>query len=431
MPELLADIGQHHVGGCADERAVAAQASAQGQRPPQGRAVEAVGLERQDDGDHGCHERDVVQEAGDDGRAEQHRQHGDHEVAARDVDKALRQHADDARFGHGADDDEQAGEEAQRGPFDAVQRLFDAFTGDEQDQAGGGKRDDAGLQAERAVGHEADDHEDDHGDADVQQAAVLDVVVLVELHDGLTVLLVCRDLTAVHDVEQADDGSQDDDDRRRIVGDEVGEGVTRGRADHDVGRVADERCRAADVRCQDLRHEERHRVYVEQAAHGDGHGTDEQHGGNVVQEGGQHSREQHEQHHDGPRVALRHARALDGQKLEHARLLHHGHEQHHAEQHAERVEVDVPDSRFERHDVQDEQQHGTGDGDKRAMHLLGHDGDHGHHEDGDGNDLASIHIPPPRLHCFPRVLLSPKRAKSLCNRAKIHYSKTRFHHAEP
>ena len=426
VPVLLADVGKHDVGRGADERAVAAQASAQRQRPPQGRAVQAIGLERQDDRDHRGHERDVVQETGDDGRTDQHRQHGDEQVAARDVDEALRQHGDNARLGHGADDDEQAREEAQRGPFDAVQRLFNAFAGNEHDDAGGGQRDDARLQAQLAMRHEADDHERDHDVADLEQARVLDVLVLVKLHDGLTMLLGGDQLLAVHETERDDDGGQDDDNGRRVVHDEVGERVARGRADHDVGRVADERRRAADVRRHDFGEEVRHRVDVEQAAHGDGHRADQKNGGHVVQERRKNSGEQDEQNHDGPWVALRRPRAFDGEKFEHAGLLDHGDEQHHAQKHAERVEVDMRDRDIERHDVQDEQEHCAHDGDERAVHLLGHDDDHGHHEDCDGDDLASIHDPPPSTTVCSRgtffLTCAISRHSCALSRASAYYS---------
>ncbi len=426
VPMLLADVGEHDVGRSADERAVAAQASAQGQRPPQGRGVDAVELKSQDDRNHRGHERDVIQEAGDDGGADQDRKHGDEQVAARDVDKRLRQHGDDARLGHGADDDEQAGEEAQRGPFDAVQRLFDAFAGNEHDDARGGQRDDARFQAQLAVRHKADDHERDHGVADLEQARVLDVLALVKLHDGLAMLLGGDQLLAVHEAERDDDDGQDDDDGRRVIHDEVGERVARGRADHDVRRVADKRRRAADVRRHDLGEEVRHRVDLEQTAHGDGHRADQKHRGHVVQKRRKHSGEQDEQHHDGPWVALRRPRALDGEVLEHAGLLDHGDEQHHAEQHAERVEVDVRDRDVERHDMQDEQEHCAHDGDERAVHLLAHDDDHGHHEDDDGDDLATIHDPPPStVSCsretFFLTCAIPRHSCAL-SRASAYYS---------
>ncbi len=59
-----------------------------------------------------------------------------------------------------------------------------------------------------------------------------------------------------------------------------------GRADHDVRRIADERCRAADVGRQDLRDEERHRARFEHLANREGNRADKQYRGDVVQERG-------------------------------------------------------------------------------------------------------------------------------------------------
>ena len=96
-----------------------------------------------------------------------------------------------------------------------------------------------------------------------------------------------------------------------------------------------------------------------------------------------------------PGVALREARALDGEVLEDARELHHGDEEHHAQEHAERVEVDVAHGLVEGDDVNDEQDHRADDGDERAVHLLRHDGDHRDDEHHHGHDLHQIHTSTP------------------------------------
>ena len=273
--------------------------------------------------------------------------------------------------------------------------LLDALARDQHEGARRGERDDAGLYAERAVGHEARDDERDHDDALAQEDGVLDLLALVEARERVFVRVVDAELTAEQEVEEGEHRGEREQRRRGVVEDEVDERVARRRADHDVGRVADERRRAADVGGHDLGEEERHRVDVEQAAHRDGHRPDEQDRRHVVEQGREHRGQADEQHHDVPGVALREARALDGEVLEDAREPHHGDEEHHAQEHAERVEVDVLHSRVEADHVEDEQDHRADDGDERAVHLLRHDGDHRDDEHHHGYYLHQVHTSTP------------------------------------
>ncbi len=67
---------------------------------------------------------------------------------------------------------------------------------------------------------------------------------------------------------------------------EVKEREACGGADHDVRRVADERCGATNVRRNDFRQEERNGAHLQHLANGVGNGADKQNGGDVVQECG-------------------------------------------------------------------------------------------------------------------------------------------------
>ena len=177
---------------------------------------------------------------------------------------------------------------------------------------------------------------------------------------------------AIQEVEHHEHDGQNHAHDRRVDDDEVEERVASGRADHDVRRIADEGRRAADVRRHDFNHEERNRVHLEQLANGKRHGADEQHRGDVVEECRKHGREQHIHNHDVPRVTLGDMGGFDGQVAEHARLLHDGHEQHHAEQHANGVEVNMRHSLVERHNVRKKQHGCATNGDERTMHLFRH-----------------------------------------------------------
>ena len=164
--------------------------------------------------------------------------------------------------------------------------------------------------------HEARRHEDDHDDALAKKRGVLDFLALIAFHEGAPMLLVDFELAAEQQIEQPDHHDEADDRRRRVDHDEVREREARGRADHDVGRVADEGRRAADVGGHDLGEEERRGVKVEQTTDRDRHGADEQDRRHVVEQGREHRGQADEEHHHQPGVALRKARALDSEVLE-------------------------------------------------------------------------------------------------------------------
>jgi hypothetical protein len=184
-------------------------------------------------------------------------------------------------------------------------------------------------------------------------------------------------LRPVDELEGEDHNGEDDDHRGRVVGNEVEEGEPRLRADHDVGWVADQRGRAADVARHDLGDEVGHRIDFEQLAYHERHRADEQHRGDVVEEGGQDGRDQDEGHHDPPGVAVGLLGRRDGRVLEETRFLDHRHEQHHAEQDADRVEVDVADAGVEGDDAGDDENEGARQSRDASVDLFG---GHEHHD---------------------------------------------------
>lgn len=389
---LLGDVGHDHVGGGADKRSVSPEASTERHSPPKRGDIHARCRQGQQDGAHCCHEGDVVKEGGDDCAAKQQDEHGEEHVASRDADEALGKQLDGSCMLERADDDEEASEEGQRGPFHLGQGELDAAAGDKQKDAGSSHCDNAGLQTEGAMEHKAQDDDDHHDDALDQQGLALDLLALIELHDSVFVFLVDMHLAAVDEVENGDEHNQDQDDGGCVYGDEVEEGQSGLGTDHDVGGIADKRCGTADVGRQDLSHKERDRIDVEQLAYRQRHGAYKQDRGDVVEEGGENRGQNDEQHHNRPRVALRNLCALDGEVFEHSRLPDNGNKQHHSEQNTQGVEVDGADSELKTGfalfcadlgEDEDHQKDCSDDGNEGAMYLFADDERQCHHKNDD------------------------------------------------
>ena len=237
----------------------------------------------------------------------------------------------------------------------------------------------------------AENDERNHDKALFHQPRVLNRTLFVQLHDRLHALGRDNHAAAVYDIIKSADDDHNNDTRRAGSHNEVREAEARLGADHDIRRVADEGRRAADIRGENLREQERHRVDAQNARNRNRHRADEQDGRDVIEEGAEHGGQDHEQQHDLPRAALRDLRRLDGHVLEQAGVAHDRNEQHHAEQHADRAEVDVADRFVYRQHAQAQKQHRAGNRRRRAVHLFrderGHD-DEKHH---DRNNLHGIH----------------------------------------
>ncbi len=117
------DSHGHDVGRGADHRAVAAEAGAERQRPPQGVfRARYFGAEKGDDREHGGGKRNVVHKRRHDGRHPQDQGHRDVEVAAGKVQDPVGDQGQQAGRFDSPDDNEKKDEEHQGGPFDV---LFD------------------------------------------------------------------------------------------------------------------------------------------------------------------------------------------------------------------------------------------------------------------------------------------------------------------
>lgn len=265
--------------------------------------------------------------------------------------------------------------------------LLHVLTADEEHHRSGGEGDGAGLQVELRVKDESKHHQEDHDDAFDQQTAVLNGFVLIQLQNGVHGLRLHMELAPIDKIKADNGGGQHKEHGNAGVGDEIRKAQPRGAANHNIGGVADQGGGAADVGGHDLGHEEGNGVDPQHAGNGQGHGADEEHCGHIVQEGGQNSGDQSEQHHQRPGPALGDFRGLNGNVFKDAGVFDHGHEKHHADQDPQGVEVHIGKAGFHRQNPGEDQQQGAGDGGHRSVELLGHNGCHGHQKDDNGNDL--------------------------------------------
>ena len=152
-------------------------------------------------------------------------------------------------------------------------------------------------------------------------------------------------------------------DRYRQVQDEIHEREIGARADHDVGRVADQCRRAADVGRHHHGEQVGRRPDPCEARHLDRHGRDEDDGGDVVREGGDGSRKPRDQGLDEPGPAPRalqetpHGPGKDPRRLEHPDHRHHRREEQEDVQ-VERLLGTLEGDQLVRRQVGDEPQQG-------------------------------------------------------------------------
>ncbi len=200
---------------------------------------------------------------------------------------------------------------------------------------------------------------------------------------------------------------------------EIVEGQAGGGTDHDVGRVADQGRRAADVGGEDHREQIGIRLDLEFLGDQQGDRHDQQHGGDVVQERRGHRRDQRDHHQNAPGVGVDLLGRPDRQKLEDAGLAGDGDDQHHADQQADGVEVDAANGGFLIEDAEHDHQSRRQQRDDGAVDLLGHhhhvgereqDGRHPHRvqaeQDRRGGFAGTVHVtcsPPSVFPVRPRT----------------------------
>ena len=329
---------------CADERPVAAETRTERERPPERLEVrDAHRAHVLNERNHRRDERDVVQHGRDDRTHPEDEERRCRQVAARRIDRRLRELGDDADLDQTTDRDKETDEEEDRRPLDRVHRLFHevlAAAREEEQQEAARKRDERGLNMRKGVREKSEDRQPQHEERALQQGVIRDRRLFVHLHQLRLQLRRRHEALAVDRRHDKEHHRHTYDGDRREMFDEHDEGQFLDRtADHDVRRVADESCRSADVRGDDLRQKIRHRIEFQNLCDAERHRHHEQHRRHVVEEGGEYRRDHAEVDEDAARLRLCGFRCLDGDVVKEPRLLRHADEHHHSDEQPERLKV--------------------------------------------------------------------------------------------
>ena len=329
---------------CADERPVAAEARAERERPPERLEVrDAHRAHVLNERNHRRDERDVVQHGRDDRTHPEDEERRCRQVAARRIDRRLRELGDDADLDQTADRDKESDEEEDRRPLDRMHRLFHemlAAAREEEQQEAARERDERGLNMRKGVREKSEDRQPQHEERALQQGVIRDRRLFVHLHQLCLQLRRRHEALAVDRRHDKEHHRHTYDGDRREMFDEHDEGQFLDRtADHDVRRVADEGRRSADVRGDDLRQEIRHRIEFQNLCDTERHRHHEQHRRHVVEEGGEYRRDHAEVDEDAARLRLCGFRRLDGDVVKEPRLLRYADEYHHPDEQPERLKV--------------------------------------------------------------------------------------------
>ena len=164
--------------------------------------------------------------------------------------------------------------------------------------------------------------------------------------------------------------------------DEVVEGEADLRADQDVGRIADQGGGAADIGGEDLGEQVRIGRHFQRVADRERHRNDQQHRGDVVEQGRQYRGGDLQEEQDAGRMRLGELRRPHRQILEHAGAARDRHQDHHAGKQADGIEVDAVDRLFLVEHADQDHHAGADQRDDRAVDLLRHDGGVGDGQDG-------------------------------------------------
>ena len=357
-----------------DDRAIAAEAGAEREAPPDRLKVrDAHRPHVLNQRNHRRNERNVVEERRDDRAHPQDEHRRLRHVAAREIDALHRKVANDARLHEAADGDEETDEEEDSRPFDAVHRVLDElFLADQKEQEERTRnRDERGLKTRERMKEEHQDDQSEHEQALPEKRDVLELVPLVFLHHESLKLGLRRQMLAIEqDEDRRDEDEVDDRDDREVLDERRERQLLDGAADHDVRRIADERRRAADVRRDDLRQKIRHDVDMKLRRDAERDRHHQEHRRHVVEECRADGRDQRQVDQEIHRVGLRPLCRPDGDEIEQPCPARDGDDDHHADQKSERVEVNVVDGGLLRHDAHDDHEDRAGHRNDRAMNLL-------------------------------------------------------------
>ena len=206
---------------------------------------------------------------------------------------------------------------------------------------------------------------------------------------------------------------QNDQDDRREIDDEIVEGEPDLRANDDVGRIADQRGGAADVRGHDFGEQERVGRHLQRIGDGERHRHDQQHRSDVVEQRRQHRGGKLQEQHDAGRMRFGRPCRPHRHEFEHAGAARHRNQDHHAGEKAECVPVDAFDGLFLVEHADDDHDAGAGQRDDGAVDLFRHDDGVG-----DGEDAGRHpHRIEPKIDVRGRVcghaVMPPKSGRTL------------------
>ena len=218
--------------------------------------------------------------------------------------------------------------------------------------------------------HEEANRDSEREQALLQEARLDDLALLIELHDLLTQLVRRVELLAVNHDQKSDRHDEDQDADRREVRDEIHELQADGTADHDVRRIADQGRRAADVRRKDLRDEERLDIDVELLRDAERDRHRQKHRRHVVKKRRADGREERECDEQGDWLRLDLLRRPYREVVEESGLTRDVHDDHHAHEESEGVEVNVMNRGLLVDDSEEDHQHGATNTNDGAVNLL-------------------------------------------------------------
>ena len=223
---------------------------------------------------------------------------------------------------------------------------------------------------------EAEDREREREQRFAEQLVIFDAFAGIHGHDfGLQFRLRVELLAVERLHDEHDDKEVEERDRREVLDEHHECEFWCRAADHDVRRVANQRRRAADVRGDDLRQQERHRRDVELLRDGERDGHHEQHSRDIVEEAREHGRDEAEIDEDAARLRLCLLRRPDGDEVKEPRVARDADEHHHADEQPKRVEIDMVQRRVHVQHADIEHDERAERGGDRPVDLLRDDDD--------------------------------------------------------
>ena len=214
----------------------------------------------------------------------------------------------------------------------------------EQQQHGcAGKRDGRRLQMQRSRKYESDEHRADHGHGLAQQHRIGDHSRRIHAHDQRAALRRGVELAAPDHMNHQQLRRQDEHDDRRQIENKCIEIESGRRADQNVGWVADQRCRAADIAGENFGEQKWKRRKIQLLGNDERHRRDQEHRADIVEQRRNQRRGQLQHDEDAGRTGVGLLRRPDGEILKQAGAARNRDQDHHAGEQPDRVPIDAGD----------------------------------------------------------------------------------------